>query len=153
MPLLRHRVFVIAILWIMNARSLQRFLKYSTIGFITFLCDLAVLFLLTDIAKWNYLHATGCAFILAISLNFFLSRKLVFKHSARGITSGYLSFASIAGIGLLFVVFGMYVLVGIFHSNYLVARVLVACLVGFWNYLMNLHVNFKVAGLHEQPSI
>ena len=43
---------------------------------------------------------------------------------------------------------GMYVLVSVSGFYYIYARVSIAAFVGIWNYLMNLHLNFKVAGKH-----
>jgi hypothetical protein len=40
----------------------------------------------------------------------------------------------------------MWLLVGVLGWGFLAARVAVAALTGFWNYLMNLYVNFRVAG-------
>jgi putative flippase GtrA len=123
-----------------------RFIKYSTVGFGTFLFDLALLYVLTDIYSVHYLYAAGFAFLVAVSINFLLSRRFVFRGSARSAPVSYINFILIASIGLALVVGGMYVLVSVFSVSYVVARILVAGLTGIWNYLMNLYVNFKVAG-------
>lgn len=123
-----------------------RFIKYSTVGAGTFLFDLALLYILTDVLHIHYLYSAGIAFLIAVSLNFILSRKYVFKGSARSTQVGYINFILIALIGLGMVVGGMYVLVSVFSVSYVVARVFLAGLTGIWNYLMNLYVNFKVAG-------
>jgi hypothetical protein len=38
------------------------------------------------------------------------------------------------------------VAVDLLGLHYLVSRILIAGVVGVWNYLLNLYVNFKVAG-------
>lgn len=129
--------------------TIKRFFKYSSIGVSTFAFDLLLLYIFTDVAKINYIVAAGAAFVVAVSLNYFLSRKYVFKGSARAVRSGYVNFLSIALVGLLLVIGGMYVLVSVFGFNYLVSRIGIAGLTGFWNYLINLFINFDVAGKHE----
>lgn len=130
----------------MNYPAAIRFFKYSTVGLGTFLFDLALLYVLTDIFSIHYLYSAGIAFLIAVSINFVISRRFVFKGSARSAKVGYLNFILIAVMGLGLVVGGMYVLVSVFSVSYVAARVFVAGLTGIWNYLMNLYVNFQVAG-------
>jgi putative flippase GtrA len=129
--------------------ALIRFLKYATVGAVTFALDLVALFLLVELFSAPYTYAAGGAFMVAISINYVLSRKYVFVGSSRSVTVGYTNFLAIAGVGILFVVGGMYVLVTYFGLYYLVARVAVAGVTSLWNYSINLFFNFKVAGVHE----
>lgn len=128
--------------------TLKRFVKYSGVGVSTFLFDLLLLFVLTDFLSVNYLVATTLAFLIAVSINYYVSRKYVFKATSREVRKGYVIFIIIALIGALLVTAGMFVLVDLLQINYLFARILIAGVVGFWNYIMNLFVNFRVAGNH-----
>jgi putative flippase GtrA len=130
----------------MNSLTLKRFARYSFVGGGTFLFDLVLLFLLTDYLGINYVIAAGVAFAIAVSINYFISRRFVFKGTQRTLGRGYVNFLMIAGGGITFVMLMMYVLVSIFNAPYLVARVMVAGVTGVFNYLLNLYVNFKVAG-------
>lgn len=132
----------------MISKSLRRFIKYSAIGALTFAFDLGLLYVLVSILSVNYIFATGLGFTLAISTNYVLSRKYVFKGTARSFKAGYMHFVVIAAVGLLAVTSAMYVLVGVLGFNYLLSRIGIAAVVGAWNYTMNLFVNFKVAGKH-----
>ncbi len=129
-------------------RALIRFLKYSSVGFSTFIFDLFLLYFFTDILLINYLISTGLAFVIAITINYHLSRKFVFSKTTRGAKHGYYIFLSIAGLGLLFVVLLMALFVEKMNLNYVLARIIVAGIVGMYNYLVNLFLNFKVAGNH-----
>ena len=129
-------------------KTITRFLKYFSIGFSTFLFDLLLLYLLTDFLHIHYIVSTGLAYAVAVSCNYYLSRKFVFSKTLRRVDHGYYAFMCISGAGLLFVVLLMSLLVGVLHFEYLLSRILVAGVVGIWNYLMNLFVNFKVAGKH-----
>lgn len=130
--------------------TITRFLKYSSIGVSTFLFDLLLLWLLIEYAGANYLIAAAVAFVIAVSVNYIASRRYVFRGSLRQVGVGYVQFLLIAGAGLCFVVGAMYVLVEHLAVSYVVARIMVAVVTGFWNYLMNLYVNFQVAGRHHQ---
>lgn len=130
----------------LSARSLKRFARYTVVGTSTFAVDLALLYILIDIVALNYLVGAGVAFVCAVSINYFLSRRYVFKGTQRGVRSGYVNFIAIALVGLLIVIGGMYVLVSLLGVGYVAARFVVAVITGFWNYLLNLFVTFKVAG-------
>lgn len=128
--------------------SVARLAKYMLVGASTFLLDLAILYLLTDVFLVHYVWSAGISFLLAISLNYSLSRAYVFRGSQRQQGSSYLFFVGIAFAGLVFVTGGMYTLVEHFGMHYIGARIIVAGVTGLWNYLMNLHFNFKVVGQH-----
>ena len=131
-----------------DRRGVLRFARYSSVGVGTFLLDLALLFILTDWMHVQYVVATGIAFFFAVSLNYFISRKTVFRGSERSLKSGYFNFIIFALVGMITSMLGMYILVSVFALYYIYARIIVAGFVGMWNYLMNLYVNFKVAGKH-----
>jgi len=129
-------------------KTVSRFLKYASIGFSTFVFDLFLLYFCTDVLLINYLVSTGLAFIIAVSINYYLSRKYVFSKTTRGVHEGYYIFLGIAGFGLLLVIVLMAIFVEKMYLNYMLARIIVAGIVGMYNYLVNLFLNFKVAGNH-----
>lgn len=124
----------------------MRFLKYASVGGSTFLFDLLLLYVLIDYVGIYYVYATAAAFGIAVSINYVLSRRYVFKGTLRSVHSGYGIFLMIALAGLLAVTGLMVVFVEILHMHYLPSRIIIAGMVGMWNYFMNLYVNFKVAG-------
>ncbi|WP_320008595.1 GtrA family protein [Maridesulfovibrio sp.] len=130
----------------LNPKGILRFLRYSCVGGSTFLFDLSLLYLFTDGFKWSPIVAAGTAFFIAVSINYSISRQLVFKGTAREFKQGYIGFLLIAGTGLVIVTGGMFIMVNIFKWQYIISRILVSFVTGIWNYLLNLYVNFKVAG-------
>jgi putative flippase GtrA len=114
----------------------------------TFAFDLALLAFLLAVTHLHYALLAGIAYGIAVSINYLLSRRFVFAGTERAVTHGYVIFLGIAGVGLVAVSGLMVVLVEYAHLPPLVARVGIAGVVGLWNYLMNLFVNFKVAGKH-----
>jgi putative flippase GtrA len=128
--------------------TIIRFIKYSIVGFSTFVFDLLLLTLVTHVWPYSTVYAAGITFFIAVSLNYFISRKYVFRKTSRGVKMGYTNFIGIALIGMGIVMGGMYVLTVFLAWNYLISRICIAIVTGLWNYLLNLHVNFKVAGKH-----
>lgn len=126
----------------------RRFLSYVAVGGSTFAFDLLLLWILTERFLVPYPVSTAVGFLVAVSINYFVSRRYVFKGSARRVHHGYLYFILVAGGGAFLVTGAVAGLVMYFSMHYLAARVLVACAVGIGNYLFNLHLNFKVAGHH-----
>lgn len=126
----------------------KRFLKYALVGGSTFAFDLVLIWIMTELFGVPYQISTALGFLIAVSINYLLSRTFVFKGTERRIHHGYVYFILFAGGGALLITGAVTFLVAFFALHYLVARVLVACVVGFANYLFNLHVNFRVAGHH-----
>jgi len=125
---------------------LVRLLKYSSVGLSTFILDLAMLFILTDLFNIYYVLSASLAFLISFSVNYPLSRRYVFTGTLRSVGTGYIIFIFIGSAGLVMVGSLMYALVDLVGLNYIISRVIIAAIVGLWNYFMNLYVNFKVAG-------
>jgi putative flippase GtrA len=131
-----------------DLRSLQRFFKYALVGGSTFAFDLLLLTIFTGSLHWDPVWSAGIAFLIAVSINYLISRKFVFKGTLRSVHAGYGGFLLIGGCGLAIVTGGMYLLVNVLEWNFVISRVLIAFVTGTWNYLLNLYVNFRVAGKH-----
>lgn len=123
--------------------SLGKFFGFSGLGALAFGFDLLLLALLVEYARLPYLPAVACAFILATSFHYLAARRFVFRHSSRSYTRGYPYFIAFALINLALTVGLMYVFVTFFDVYYLLARPLVAALVGIWNFLINTRITFK----------
>lgn len=132
----------------LNKRGFFRFLRYSVIGVTTFAFDLFLLFLLIDHFHMHYLPATALAFLIAISLNFMLSRYTVFHKTERHVVHSYLFFVSFAVLSVILITGLMHLLVSVFELHYAPSRIVIAGCVGVLNYIMNLKVTFDVAGKH-----
>jgi putative flippase GtrA len=126
----------------------ERFLKYSAVGVGTFLFDLGMLYIAVSTLHFPVYISTPITFLIAVSCNYVLSRKFIFKETTRGWSYGYAYFAAVA-IGGAFIttllVTGLVTYLGLY---YIIARIAVAGIIGVLNYLFNLYLNFKVAGNH-----
>jgi putative flippase GtrA len=127
----------------------KRFFRYAAIGVGTLIFDLAMLYVAVSTLHISYLIATPVSFLIAVSCNYILSRNIVFKGTKRSWHGGYAYFISIALLGAVLTTSLVATLVSFFGLYYLLARVLVAGIVGIGNYLFNLYINFKVAGEPE----
>jgi putative flippase GtrA len=129
--------------------ALIRFARYAVVGVSTLAFDLLLLAAFTQLLSIPYYLGTPVAFLIAVSINYAISRSFVFRGTERSVHHGYMYFILIAGVGTAFITGGVYLLVTYAHLNYLVARLLIAGVVGLFNYLTNLHWNFRVAGKHS----
>ena len=128
--------------------GLIRFLRYAGIGIATLTFDLLLIAFLTQALGVPYYISTPIGFLIAVSINYILSRRYVFHGTKRPLSHGYLYFITIAVFGAFIITGAVYLLVTYLGLYFLVARVVVAGFVGMANYLTNLYGNFKVAGLH-----
>jgi putative flippase GtrA len=133
----------------MERKALVRFLRYVLVGGTTFLFDLLLLYAVTAFLGVPYYLATPGAFLIAVSLNYLISRGFVFRGTTRRHTIGYSVFIGVAVIGALVTTLGVTLFVTYAGIHFLVARVLTSLVVGMGNYLFNLFFNFKVVGLHH----
>jgi putative flippase GtrA len=129
-------------------RTYRRFLRYTVVGTSAFAFDLLLLSLFVDVLQQPVVPAAGVAFTIATAGNFLVSRYAVFQYSSRNVSTGFANFLLVAAAGVAFTMGCMYMLTQYTSVHYLVSRVVIAALVGMFNYLMNLYVNFRVAG-HE----
>lgn len=131
------------------SRALRRFFRYTTVGVATFALDLLMLTFAVSVLGVPYYLATPISFLIAVSVNYAVSRHFVFRGSSRRWHHGYAYFIGVALGGAVATTALVAALVSYFGLYYLVARVVVAGIVGMGNYLFNLYVNFNVAGKHE----
>jgi putative flippase GtrA len=123
--------------------ELKRFVTYTSVGVGTFSLDMALLYALVEYVHIDYRIATGVAFFIAVSMNYFLARILAFSSTSRGLLAGYILFLGVVATTATLTVGLMWLLVSYGGVYYLYARVGVAGLVGVLNYTMNTLLVFK----------
>jgi len=128
--------------------ALRRFFRYAAVGVVTLTFDLILLALVIEMGNVPYYTAVPLCFAIAVSINYLVSRKLVFRGTTRNFHTGYFYFLLSAASGAVLTTSGVAVLIEVFGVHYLPARLGVAGVVGMVNYLLNLHFNFRVVGLH-----
>lgn len=129
-------------------RAIRRFFRYALVGVSTLAFDLVLLYIVTELFGVPYYISTPAAFLVAVTINYFISRKFVFRGTERRIHHGYAYFIAVALVGAFVTTSLVAFLVSFAHLYYLLARVLVAGIIGIGNYLLNLYLNFRVVGNH-----
>lgn len=128
--------------------SIRRFARYALVNVSTLLLDLTTLYLAVSLLHVPLVIATPLSFLFAVSVDYALSRRFVFKWTQRQWRTGYLYFALFALVGAAVTTGLTETLVTQLGLYYLMARILVAGLIGISNYVFNLCVNFRVVGMH-----
>ena len=128
--------------------GVHRFLRYASVGVGTFVLDLGMLYVSTSIFGVPYYISTPCAFLIALSINYMISRRVVFTKTERTWHRGYVYFTAVGAVGAFLTTSLVALLVVYGGLQYLIARGIVAVIVGMCNYFFNLFVNFKVVGKH-----
>ena len=95
----------------------------------------------------HFLVATPLAFLVAVSINYLVSRAWVFVRTHRSFFTGYVYFLQFAIVGALATTALMWVGVEQLDLPALYSRVGIAGVVGICNYLGNLYLNFRVVGV------
>lgn len=129
--------------FINSYENLRQFVVYIFIGGLSAVSDLILLFILVDFFNVFYLFAATLSFIIVGTTAFFLHKNYTFKHKNRSGKIRYLIFLIVAGSGLLWSVFFLYIFVSILGLYYLFAAVIVKFIVLAWNFLMNKFVTFR----------
>jgi putative flippase GtrA len=127
--------------------TIFRFLKYGAVGGSTFGLDLLLMAGFLKLGM-SYPLATYTAFLIAVSINYTLSRQLVFRGTRRSVEVGYINMVLAAALGAFLTMSLTMGVVKVTDLNALAARLPVAVMIGIGNYLFNLYVNFRVAGRH-----
>lgn len=131
-----------------DRKGVRRFGKYALVGFATFLFDLVLLVFVIELLNVNYLIATPVAFAIAVTINYAISRYFVFRGTDRRLDHGYGYYILIAGTNAFAITAIVTLLIQYAGMHYFPARIAVAGFIGFFSYLLNLYLNFRVAGRH-----
>ena len=115
----------------MNKKGIKRYITYMFVGFPTFLLDIGLLFLLTDILHIHPVYSAGIAFLIVDTVNYIMCRAFVFTESKRPHKEAYIRFILIAIFGALLIMGLMYLCVDIFHFHYLISRGVIGIISGY----------------------
>jgi putative flippase GtrA len=117
--------------------------RNTVASFFIFGLDVGLLWLLVEQAGMSHLPAAAGSFLVAMSLQYLLSRVWVFKESERGLAKGYLYFLINAGIGLVVTLAAFAFLLELAGLHYLVARIIASVVAGLLVFALNATLNFR----------
>jgi len=115
--------------------TLIQLFRYTFVGGFSFLVDFGTLFILTEYFYIYYLVSAGIAFILGLTINYFLSVRWVF--SSRAMENRLLEFLFFALIGLIGLVLNelfLWIFTDILLIYYLLSKIITTFIVYFWNF-------------------
>jgi putative flippase GtrA len=118
-------------------RLLSELVGYALVSAAALAIDVAILYLLVEVAGWYYLLAATCSFMTGAFFAYFLSTRLVFRY--RRLSDRRLEFAAFAGIGLVGLAINavaIYTLVEFCGAQYMIAKGAAAILTFSANFLM-----------------
>lgn len=113
--------------------SLLQFCRYVVVGGLSFIVDAFTLYTLTNMNIY-YLVSNVFGFIVGVTLNYFLSKLMVFKDKNYSKRREYIIFMIISVIGLIFTTILMYLFTDLIGFNYMVSKMIAAIIVLIWNY-------------------
>ncbi|OGY21688.1 MAG: hypothetical protein A2126_01755 [Candidatus Woykebacteria bacterium GWB1_45_5] len=123
--------------------QLRQPLTYLIIGGTCAVLDIIILYILVEFLKIWYLLAAAIAFILIVTLGFFLQKRFTFRHKGGKNELRYLVFLFITGSGVVWEISFLYIFVEFLNLWYLEAAVITKFIVFSWNFLMNKYITFR----------
>ena len=118
--------------------------RYFIVGSLSFLCDFLFFALFLTYLNFHYLLAAVLSFILATSLNFYLSKNFAFKGMQKFSTHGTLVLIFLAsGISLLVNIGALFAYFELLSINIFISKFLAAATGFVFNYLSRKYIIFK----------
>ncbi|MBP9748931.1 GtrA family protein [Patescibacteria group bacterium] len=116
---------------------------YGMIGGGSFVLDFFLYLLQTRVFHIYFLVANACSFFIVGTMNFFANRRWTFRHNSRSRLRDYTKFFVIAGVGVVLNTSILGGLVRFFSFHDVVAKIVAAGIVFFWNFGMNRWWTFR----------
>lgn len=116
-----------------NNTFLQLF-RYCFVAVGAFIADYGCYFLLSYVLNINYLIAAIVGFILGTSVNYIISKYLVFQGEPKSRIAEIALVFVISGVGLIILEIGLYVFTAKIGIHYLISKLIMTVLVFLWNF-------------------
>jgi putative flippase GtrA len=126
----------------MEIGLLFKFAKYCLVGFGGMAVDFGVTWLLKEQLKFNRYIANSLGFMTAATSNYILNRIWTFESENRNIAGEYVSFVSIALLGLLINNGIIWLFSEKYRLNFYLSKLLAVTAVTLWNFVMNYYFTF-----------
>jgi len=119
-----------------------KFLKFCTVGLSGMVIDFGVTWILKEKVKINRYLANTCGFILAASSNYLWNRVWTFESQSKQIGTEYISFFTIALVGLGINNLVLWFLSDKMKYNFYLSKIFATGVVTLWNFGMNFVFTF-----------
>ena len=124
--------------------TLIQLFRYTFVGGVAFIFDFGTLFILTEYFNVYYLISAAIAFLLGLTINYFLSIIWVFEK--RTIKSKYIEFVIFALIGIFGLIlneFFIWSFTEILNIHYLFSKIISTVFVYLWNFFIRKFLLFR----------
>lgn len=120
----------------------QKIIRFGVVGFSGFVIDFGLTYLLKEKAKWHKYFASGLAFSIAATSNYFLNRIWTFESHNAHILEEYTKFITVSVIGLAISLVVLYILHGYQERHFYASKLMAVGVVMFWNFIANYFFTF-----------
>ena len=120
-----------------------KFIKFAFIGAFCTALNLVVLYLLTSVAKLNYIISTLIALIAINFIGFYLNKHYTFKTDQKRFLQEIWKYYSVMLSSFILNLFFMFVLVQLFNVWYIYASLTISLGFLFYNFLTHKNWSFK----------
>ena len=135
---------------ILSKKNIMQFCSYFVVGGIAAIVEWIMFYIFASICTINYMIATVLAFLFSTTANWLLGRILTFRNDKRYIHNRWkeiLSVFVVSGIGLIFNIFIMYILVSLIGWDtkqlMTISKIIATGIVFIWNFLIRKLVIYK----------
>jgi putative flippase GtrA len=133
-----------------KVKYLTQFLFYDLFSLISFILDLFIVWILTNIFKIHYLISVSIGLVVAVMFLYIAGRKSIYKKTKQSLKKGYIISLIISLLSLFLILILMTLLVEKIKMNYLLARILSGGIVGIIDYFADTHFSFKMRCLPKR---
>lgn len=123
--------------------SIRQFIKFSVVGFVSFVIDSTIYLLLSRWAGIFYLYAKVISFCVAATNSYLWNRRWTFRSRTPQRFRQFTQFFIVAGVGVSLNAGIMYLLHGLLHLHDLIALLIATGTVMFWNFFANRSWTFR----------
>ena len=116
-------------------KLIKQLFKFGIVGFMAFLIDYGILFLLTDIIGINYLISSTISFVISLIFNYVASIKFVFETGHKQTWKDMIIFVILSTIGLGINEVIMYLGVDKLNVNYMIVKIGATLIVMVYNFI------------------
>lgn len=127
---------------IVDKAFLLKFLKFATVGTISFAADFGVTYMCKEKFKLNKFIANTMGFTTGLLINFVLNRFWTFNSNQLDIVEQFVKFLGIACFALVLNTLIIYILNVKIRMNFYVSKIVAVAIVMFYNFTMNYLITF-----------
>lgn len=127
---------------VVDKSFLIKFLKFATVGTISFVADFSVTYFFKEKLKFNKFIANTLGYITGLIINFVLNRMWTFSSNQMNVTEQFLKFVGIACFALVLNTIIIYIFNVKIRVNFYLSKIIAVLFVMFYNFTMNYLITF-----------